>query len=62
MSKKPKNYKVYQVCLGSTTLHKFECDLLDSEQRASAKIRDILKDYYKDKEPFGWKDYVKKLK
>jgi hypothetical protein len=50
------------VCLGSTTLHKFECDLVDSEQRASAKIRDILKDYYKDKEPFGWKDYVKKLK
>lgn len=62
MSKKPRNFKVYQVCLGSTTMHKFECDLTGNEERASTKIREILKDYYKDKEPFGWKDYLKKLK
>jgi|TARA_R110000868_G_scaffold199963_2_gene447139 hypothetical protein len=57
---KPKNFRVIQVCLGSTSLHKFLCDIEQEESKASRKGADIIKNYYKDKIPFGWEEYKKK--
>jgi len=54
--------KVYQVSFRPLIKKKLECDSYYNEIKPIDVIRDIVEKHYKDKNPFGWNDWIGEIK
>ena len=53
-----KREKVFQVSFRPLIRKKLECDSYYNEIKSINLIREIVEKHYRDKEPFGWKDFI----